>query len=52
MGFAVLSNFPSRARARETGFVGKCLGYARSGVRRTEWNGEPTVESGVSRCSA
>jgi hypothetical protein len=44
------SNFPSLAR--ETGFVGKCLGYARSGVRRTEWKGEPMVESGVSRCSA
>jgi len=39
-------------RARDTGFVGKRLGYARSGVRRTEWKGEPTVESGVSRCSA
>ena len=30
----ILSNFPYRARARDTGFVGQCLGYARSGVRR------------------
>jgi hypothetical protein len=41
----------SRTRARD-GFRGKVFRLCQVGVRRTKWKGEPTVESGVSRCSA